>query len=652
MASLPKIHVLTEQTINQIAAGEVIENPASVVKELVENSMDAGATEICVEIQGGGRQLIRISDNGCGMSEDDALLCLERHATSKIKNVDDIENILTMGFRGEAIPSIASISKFSLLTTPQSGVSSIDKLMQGSLTIVEGGRIQSHGKATRSPGTTIEVKSLFFNVPVRRKFQRSPNYDTQEIVKILTNLSLAYPNIAFELISDQKSILKMPLISIDINHQQQLLKKIETLLGKEFSHSLCPLTFSSPPYEIEGYIGLPSIHKPNRTSQYLFINRRAVYSPLIGVAIREGYGTMLGTNRYPVFILHLRLPGSLFDVNVHPQKKEVRLRQEQKLKETLINAVQKALRQENPHQAFSEMANQVQNETCVYPWSAPSFQTPFQVKEESWEFKPNHKFSTPIDENPTFIKNIENLELKNETFNPSSFIQTRSLPAKEEPTFFISHQQKAPKVLQTLTGYCLLDACQVKETFSSNQELNGLLLLDQKQAYSRIKYEKLLFNLKGKQAIQQLIVPLTFQFSIPETTLLKAHLESLNQLGFSMREFGNQTFVLDAFPSIIPEQEIETYLLEMIQDLSTLQQSQQLQIKITEKLALTASRSSFSKNIQLSIDEGQGLVDQLFMCDMPYLSPSGSPIFAYFKLQELADLFRKYSYFPSQDSTF
>nr|MBA2726763.1 DNA mismatch repair endonuclease MutL [Parachlamydiaceae bacterium] len=334
-----KIRVLSDDTINKIAAGEVIENPSSVVKELTENSIDAGATEITIEIREGGRQLIRISDNGCGMNGDDALLCLERHATSKLKAVDDIEALVTMGFRGEAMPSIASISKFTLLT--RLSETAIED-QPGTMVIVDGGKIVKCCPVECSKGTTIEVKSIFFNVPVRRKFQKSPSYDAAEICRIVTLLALANPEIKFQLISNQETIISAPAFPKD-SFQEALNERVQQILGNDFSRGLCPLTGMTGEYTLQGFLGLPASTKHNRTGQYLFINRRAVSSPLVSYAIREGYGTMLSTGRHPIYVLHLTMPGNLLDVNVHPQKREVRLRQEHVLKDLIIRSVSDSL---------------------------------------------------------------------------------------------------------------------------------------------------------------------------------------------------------------------------------------------------------------------------------------------------------------------
>ncbi|MBA2367826.1 MAG: DNA mismatch repair endonuclease MutL [Candidatus Protochlamydia sp.] len=615
-----KIRVLSDHTINKIAAGEVIENPASVVKELVENAIDAGSTEICIEIMLGGRQLIRISDNGCGMSRDDAILCLERHATSKIREVEDIQNLFTMGFRGEAIPSIAAISKFTLLTCTGS---------EGTHIYIEGGNILSCSSAVRSVGTTIEVKSLFFNVPVRRKFQRSPNYDAQEIIKMASALALGHPSVHFELISDQKMIFKTPVISAESTFQERLLAKIECLHGKEIASQLTPLSFSHPPYKLEGFIGAPSFHRPNRTGQFLFINQRAVHSPLISIAIREGYGSMLGTNRFPLFMLHLHLPGSLLDVNVHPQKKEVRLREGPKLKDALIQAVQGALQKEES--CFEVYEKSQASE--AYPDSFRFSHSPhFQVSEEEWEFKENksNTLDPGIDAPSIFL--------------PASLIR-REVPtyAESSPSLFNSAPKKMiPRVSLTISNYLIMDPLSIafdQIPFLSRLERGGLCIINQQSAYARICYENLLKKEEEPQLLQSLLIPITLQLSPLEGKLMREHLHYINKLGFSLREFGEDAFILDALPPFIKEEKIESCLMEILNELFENEESRHLQNKKEERLAVAACRAALPKTKRLEKDEAQKLVDRLFACDNSYRCPMGAPIFACISLEELSRYF-------------
>ncbi len=627
-----RIRVLNDQTINKIAAGEVIENPASVVKELVENALDAGAKSICVEIQEGGRQLIRISDDGCGMSPDDALLCLERHATSKIREVEDIQDLLTMGFRGEAIPSIAAISKLTLLTSPREG----EKKEQGTLVVVEGGRLISCSSAARSPGTTIEVKALFFNVPVRRKFQKSPTFDTQDILKMLGLLALAYPTVQFELISNQKSLLKTPLNPSGLSFHELLERRLECVLGKEYASTLLPLKFQQSPYELEGYIGSPSSHKPNRTGQHLFINQRLVFSPLIASAVREGYGTMLPNQRYPIFVLHLRIPGSLLDVNVHPQKREVRLRQEFQLKEAIIQAIQTVLRQEQKHLSLPSS-----EETSPIPpfWGpyasllSPNSKKPSMV-EEKWEFQSNATAYSP---------SVMDTSIPS---TPTRYLESiASSPVKPQPiqTPSLYPPPSAPRVLATLLGYCILEPFHLTSQLmgsSANKREGGLAILDQRAAYSRIYYEKLIKQSSVKDT-QSMLIPLTLQLSPSEFQVIREHALLLNQMGFGLREFGEHVFVVDAFPSFLKQEQIQTCLSLLIQDLVDMQASRRVQMQKEEQLALAACRASLPSNKRLSLEEAQGLLQQLLLCEFPTQCPMGKPTCLYLAPEEVAKWFFK-----------
>lgn len=569
-----KIRVLKDHTINQIAAGEVIENPASVVKELVENSIDAGSTEICVEIKGGGRQLIRITDNGCGMNSDDALLCLERHATSKIKEVDDIHTIMTMGFRGEAIPSIASISQFSLLTC--SGESK-----EGTLVIVDGGRIVKYAPAPRSIGTTIEVKSLFFNVPVRKKFQKSPQLDTNEILKILSTLALGHPLIKFELISNQETILSTPILKKDLE------ERIKQVLGSEYYSSLTPIEGSRGEIQLKGFIGLPAFTKQNRTGQYLFINHRCVHSPLISYAIREGFGTTLASNRHPIYVLHLSLPGHSVDVNVHPQKKEVRLRQEQDLKQLIIGSVEAAL--QNAGFSYS-------NDFIVLP------PTTFN---EPPAFKPYASFEPLREEQIRY-------EAPKPQPEPALFSQTAA------PT--------APRVLLTAPNYILLDP----QTTPSKDAI--LCLVDQRAAHARIIFEKLLE--KKNSPSQPLLIPYSLETTPLEAAFIIEQLPFLQEIGIHIHQSGPQSFIIDSIPDFFGNVDLDTLITNLVHD-------QKLSVADREKiLAVTASRSALSKNKKLSLDEAQVLLNRLFKCQTPLCCPQGKATLIHMKADEIEKLFK------------
>jgi len=609
-----KIRLLNEQTINKIAAGEVIENPASVVKELVENSIDAGATSICIEIRQGGRQCIRISDDGCGMSADDALLSLERHATSKIIQVEDIEEVFTMGFRGEAIPSIASISKFTLMTN------ATENQANGTLLKVEAGELLFSSQAPCAKGTTVEIKDLFFNVPVRRKFQKSPTFDIQSIFKTTGLLALSHPSIHFHLISDEKCLIKTPL-DLDSSFGKQLANRIETIIGKDFVKELSPVKFQHVPYELEGFIGLPSLHKPNRANQYLFINRRAVSSAMISAAIREGYGPMLPSQRYPAFILHLSLPGSLMDVNVHPQKKEVRLRQEHELKEHLIHAVQDSLQRRSSIQASSY--SQIEEE-----YTRPFFSKPTDnqnMYEEKWEYQSNCPVENSHSDYPSYEAFVTENRIKQEELNLPVF-------AIKEPD---------PQVLFTFKGFVVVDALNLKLAHLVPAKSEGVCLLSQRNGYARLIYERLVKQTSYPFGVQSLLVPITLNFSAMETHVLKEHLDQLNSIGFSLREFGDHTFLIDAYPEFLDEKDLPDCLHQIIQDLLQMQESRKLQQIQEEQFAWIACKRSLPSDKRLSIHEAQLLIDRLFISESPFQCPRGNAIFAFLSSRELSKFFEK-----------
>ncbi len=357
-----KIRVLSDETINQIAAGEVIESPSSVVKELVENALDAGAGKIVVEVTAGGMKLIRVSDDGVGMNREDARMCLVRHATSKIETPQDLFRIATKGFRGEAVASIASISKMTLMTAQEG--------LPGTKLEVERGVVERESPVARTAGTTIEVRSLFYNVPARKKFQKSPAAISAEIFRMMTVMALSHPNVHFQLISNGRKAIKTEAVGLE--------KRAKELIGEEFCSGSFPLQFDEELLHFSGLIGCPTNHRNNKLGQYLFLNGRAVSCDVIGDAVRSGYGTRLDEKRHPVFLLYLDVPPDLVDVNVHPQKLQIRLRNEELFEEKVKEAVEKALskrvsepprilRDFEPREerAFSEVSLRLQEEPMV-----------------------------------------------------------------------------------------------------------------------------------------------------------------------------------------------------------------------------------------------------------------------------------------------
>jgi len=484
------IRVLTEETINKIAAGEVIENPASVVKELVENAMDAGARSISIEIKGGGFQLIKITDDGFGMSSDDALLCFERHATSKIADIEDLASLTSMGFRGEALASIASIARVDLITALQNG--------SGTHVEVEGGKIRSVTAASRNQGTTFEVRSLFYNVPARKKFQKQASAATAEVHKLIVTLALAHPEMGFELISNEHSVLKVSPAS-GATFTQQLSTRISDLFQTSFLGTKLTAKGAEREYALEGILGTPADHRMNRTGQYLFVNRRPIFSPQVTRAIKEGYGQRLNEDRYPIFVLHLTVPPSLLDVNVHPQKKEVRFQEGEFIRQFVKTVV---------GQAFVGQAP-IAEPVISFPETRES------AMRESWD----------------------------------------------EPLTFREEPQQAPvltsyeQVIGVFEHYLLLDG----STVDGYQP--GIVWVDLQKVQQQMIYQSL--NQPQPEGLAQgLLLPLGMELSSMEVEEFPNRQKELSRFGFSAQCSGKKSLLIEAIPPFLDETDaIETIRL-------------------------------------------------------------------------------------------
>lgn len=577
------IHILDDATINKIAAGEVVENAASVVKELVENSLDAAAQEITIEIKGGGRQLIRVTDDGCGMNADDALLCLERHATSKIRSIDDIFSTPTMGFRGEAIPSIAAVSKFTLITAPQ------EKREAATLLMVEGGKIIKCSPAVRTPGTTVEVKALFFNVPARRKFQKSPSQDEAEILKLVSKLALSHPTIKFHLIIDQQTMLITSRNNNSSSFVELLTLRVKEVLGNDFHKETYPVELKEQGVTFQGLLGKPTSHRPHRTGQYLFINRRAVYSSFISQVIADAYGTALPTHRYPLFVLHLALPGELVDVNVHPQKREVRLREQTLIKELITIAVGKALQGTDTPFTFSPTIPTLSLESSFTPFSYTSL------------LQATPTASPPLigeviqESQPAFLPTLSPEELQ-----PSSRLQ----------------------VIATLPRYILA---------SQGEQV---IVIDGRAAHARVLFERLKGNpIKTASETQILLIPHTLEVTTPDKAILREYLPALEKIGFGIREFGRNSFVIDALPTAFNGNEIENIIHSLLGELHQGGREKE------SLLAMAAARAAMSTTKKLGLIEAQLLLDALVQCQCPFTCPRGTALMLPLNSENLASLF-------------
>ncbi|HUS35951.1 MAG TPA: DNA mismatch repair endonuclease MutL, partial [Verrucomicrobiae bacterium] len=529
-----RIRLLSEQVANQIAAGEVVERPASVVKELVENSLDARAQRITVEIQAGGRSLIRVTDDGAGMSKDDALLCLERHATSKIERAEDLAAISTMGFRGEAMPSIASVSRMTIITRERESDSD-----EGCQVVIHGGKILEVKAAGAAPGTMVEVRQLFYNLPARRKFLRTEETERAHIQHYLTLAALAAPEIAFTFIQDQRVVWQLPALNFDGATRIEALKeRMRALQGGEAR--LLPLEFETSfesfadeegaieqkPFRVWGVIGAPGVSRSTREDQHVFVNRRPVENRGINYAMIEGYHNSLMKGRYPVCCLMIELDPADVDVNIHPSKREVKFHNEMSVRRAVAQAVRETLTAF--HKATPAFAADNATEITSVP-EQPVAATPkggtthLELQTERVEAAAPEQ--RPLALPPTYpTRPIENWP-------------QHALPQQQTSTTGNAPSPNANPV--ALLHVPLRIVGVVARLYVIMESDRGMVLLDQHAAHERVLFEEMLNRMEqGAAASQRLLLPETVELSAKDAQFLKAQLPTLQRLGVGLSEFG------------------------------------------------------------------------------------------------------------------
>jgi DNA mismatch repair protein MutL len=662
-----RIRLLPEQVANQIAAGEVVERPASVVKELVENSLDAGARKIEVEIQAGGRSLVRVSDDGFGMNRDDALLCLERHATSKIRRAEDLSEIATMGFRGEALPSIASVSRFTLTTRERDSDSP-----EGTQVIVSGGKIVEVKAAGRAPGTTVEVRQLFFNLPARRKFLRAEETESTHIQHYLTLAALAFPEVAFTFQKDGRIIWQLPAEksgpepSARFPALRDRLRALygpdQKLLQLDFSGTVTPAHPSEAPEDFSpdtgraalcrvwGFIGAPGVSRSTRSDQHLFVNRRPVDNRGLNFALLEGYHTALMKGRYPVCCLFLEVDPSAVDVNIHPAKREVRFHREAEIRRLVAQAIRECLlefhskrgersevRRESPVEMRGEKEEvgirktQVPEQAVTQP-ALPEFQraltppvTPLRSPTQQSVLKTGFAMQQPEQQE----------------------VQDVSLPAQPSPratdllSLRPSHLSPPSAGTAALLHVPLRLVGVIGRLYVVLESDRGLVLLDQHAAHERILFEQMLNRLEqnAQAPSQKLLLPETVEVSARDADFLRQQLPMLTRLGVGLSEFGERTFLLDALPPFVKVSDARRFVLELVDELKAAGQEVNSARLGEHTVAKTVCRHAVKANDPLAGRELENLVEDLRQCAMPYTCPHGRPTLIEMNFRELEKKF-------------
>lgn len=596
-----RIRVLSEDTANKIAAGEVVERPASVVKELVENALDASATEILIEVKSGGKSLVRVSDNGVGMSRDDAILCLDRHSTSKIRAVKDLGCITTMGFRGEAIPSIASVSKFSI-TTCEEGES------VGTFVKVDGGRTVNVIDVGRSPGTTIEVKSLFFNVPARRKYLRSVERETAEISRHVDNYALANPGVHFHLMHNDRTVLLAPA-------SEKVGDRVISVFGRSFFRQLLPLEFSGSGVKVRGYIGKPELTRSSRSHQFLFVNRRPIMSTGISYAVAVGYKGLLMRGRYPVFILFLEIDVEKIDVNVHPTKREIRIKDEWQVKEEVTAAVREMM-------SKMDLAPEV---TGGVPEMRPSFErTEFEEKlgrVEQGLFLPGGRVRSK----------------SGGASRAEGASEVKPVSGSGQPDEVVSDEEPGPVERKPLR---LRFIGQLKSSYLLAEDEGGLVMIDQHAAHERVLYERLSRIVSsGRVESQAMLMPETLELTSGEALIMEENLSFLQRLGFGIRLFGKNTFIVETLPEYVSMSAQDKILRDILDHLKHDRPAAPAAHEATVQSAVC--RAAVKAHDSLTEKEVVGLIRDLQGCEIPYTCPHGRPTMIRMQLKEIEKQFKR-----------
>jgi DNA mismatch repair protein MutL len=679
-----RIRLLPEQVANQIAAGEVIERPASVVKELVENALDAQARRIVVEIQAGGRSLVRVSDDGVGMSRDDALLCLERHATSKILRAEDLAAIATMGFRGEALPSIASISRFVLTTRERDSESP-----EGTQVVISAGRILEVKAAASAPGTALEVRQLFFNLPARRKFLRTEETESAHIQHYLTLAALAFPDVAFTFLKDGRTVWQLPNVNVGTGHSSRLAALRERLralhgaeekllavdfvvdsqtcdeLADEHAESTSAKAEPEAPLRLWGFIGAPGVSRATREDQHLFVNRRPVENRGLNFALLEGYHTSLMKGRYPVCCLFLEIDPAAVDVNIHPAKREVRFRSEAEVRRHVAQAIRQTLL--SFHSAETQhvpraMTDRGAPQVARFASSGPP-QTPGQTNLPGFPHELNTAASEAsataaqaplpmgfgVRQSSGFGPGSNPAANASPLSAPALVPQTRAatpVSARASPPDHAPTPPPSPTNLSSTGAVPLLHVPLrlvgvIGKLYVVLESDRGLVLLDQHAAHERVLFEQMLNRLERSQHAhsQKLLLPETVELSARDANFLREQLPVLMRLGVGLSEFGERTFLLDALPPFVKVAEPRRFVLQILDELKAAGQEVN-SLRLGEQMvAKTVCRHAVKANDPLSGPELENLIANLRHCAMPYTCPHGRPTLVEMNFRELEKKF-------------
>ncbi len=614
---MANIQVLDQITIDKIAAGEVVERPASIVKELVENAIDAGASAITVEIQEGGISFIRITDNGCGIPKEEVPLAFLRHSTSKIRTVEDLTTVASLGFRGEALSSIAAIAQVELITKTKES-------LLGTRYLIEGGVAKKTEEIGAKDGTTFLVRQIFYNTPARRKFLKTPMTEASHIYELMIRLALSHPEVSFEFITNHQS-------KLHTSGNGKLKDVIYQVFGREITREILEIDQAIPGLKVTGYIGKPLISRGNRNYENYYINGRYVKSQIIAKAIEDAYKDFTMQHKYPFTVLHFTMDGNDLDVNVHPTKMELRFSKQQEVYNFVYQAIKTALTE--PELIPRVEAPLAKEQTKVAETKEPVIQKTVEKENRDLDY-----FMKKMQERVTSHHKAESSK-KEETIEPAKIIQepiTYQVQKEEQLNLF----EEKLLTKETLVEHKMIG--QLFDTYWLVEFNEELYIIDQHAAHERVLYEKTLRGMKEREFTSQyLSPPIVLNLSMQEAEVLKNHMDIFTNIGFEIEAFGGDSYAVRAIPDNLFGIAKKELFIEMLDGLVDGVHASVAPDMIAEKIASMSCKAAVKGNCKLSTMEMEELVKELLKLENPYHCPHGRPTIIAMTKRELEKKFKR-----------
>ena len=616
---MAQIQVLDNQTIDKIAAGEVVERPMSVVKELVENAIDAGASAVTVEIKEGGIDFIRVTDNGCGIEKEQVPTAFLRHATSKIHSVEDLLSVKSLGFRGEALSSIAAVARVELLTKTKASLT-------GTRYVIEGAREMALEDVGVPDGTTFIVRNLFYNTPARRKFLKSAMTEGTYITELMERILLSHPEVAFKFILNGNTKLQT-------SGNSEIKDVIYQIYGRDITAKIVPLEVTDGAITLKGFVGKPELARSNRNFEVYYVNQRYIKSSLVSRALDEAYKPYLMLHKYPLVVLYLSIPSDQLDINVHPTKMEIRFLESEKLYQMLVSKIREALSQKELIPEVKELEELARTRQTIEPVKV--MPEPFEVhRKEEYAAKEDFALNLVSDSHSVPDLDVSSNTSSNRVAETVSYkTETSYTPAQLslfEERFLSEQAVKKHRIIG-----------QLFETYWLVELEDKLYIIDQHAAHEKVKYERLIKKINDNAVLsQQLNPPIILSLSKGEEELLKQFMDNFAQVGFEIEHFGGNEYSLRAIPTELFGLSAADYFHELLDDLTQEKLSKNLS-SVNDRIATMACKSAVKGNNRMSYKEAEVLIDELLTLDNPYNCPHGRPTIIAYSKYELEKKFKR-----------